>query len=643
MDKSLGVCKNCGKVFKQTKWADGRYSNKQYCSNECANEYYNKTHNKNKAIGICKNCGKEFKRKQLDNGTYSKSVFCSKDCEQDFYKKTHIKEAPKAICKYCGKEFEQELLPSGKYSNKQYCSKECMTKANTKKEKLFLVCKHCGNSFEAPYDKNGRQYKVNYCPNCKNLIQNKEIKRVCKNCGKEYIQIIGKDSSEFCSPKCKEEYIKKKSVGICKNCGKEFKQTLRKNGSYSQREFCSDTCYWEWYRSEHKTRKCRVCGKEFVPVSDEVVCSEECLNSGWEKKLDYRIRKCAYCGKEFKIYRKPKTGQFSGSQPIYCSEECACKGRVENIIKNYGEDFYKKLSESGGQAISKINMNFAELLNKNNIKYIQEYNINQYIYDFYLPELNKTIEIDPTYTHTVMGNHFNNFQYNEKYETYHMTKTIVAQRNNIQCIHIWQWDNWNKIIDIIKPKQKLYARKLQIKEINRKEANEFIDLYHLQNSCYGNKVNLGLFSDGILVQVMTFGKPRYNSHYQWELLRLCSHSDYIIIGGAEKLFKYFVRNYQPESIISYCDNSKFNGDVYLRLSFKYDKITKPQKVWSKDSNYITDNNLRQHGFDRLVGAKLNPPEIYGKGTNNEELMLKHNWLPVYDCGQKVFIWSNDND
>ena len=72
-----------------------------------------------------------------------------------------------------------------------------------------------------------------------------------------------------------------------------------------------------------------------------------------------------------------------------------------------------------------------------------------------------------------------------------------------------------------------------------------------------------------------------------------------------------------------------------------------RKKWSKYRNYskehITDNLLRQRGFDQLIGSKLNPPEIYGKGTNNEELMLKYGWLPVYDCGQKVFVWYNGDD
>ena len=137
---------------------------------------------------------------------------------------------------------------------------------------------------------------------------------------------------------------------------------------------------------------------------------------------------------------------------------------------------------------------------------------------------------------------------------------------------------------------------------------------------------------------MTFGKPRYNKNYQWELLRLCTKSNYIVIGGAEKLFKYFIKNYNPESIISYCDNSKFRGDVYLNLGFNEQWATNPSKIWSKDDKYVTDNLFRQRGFDQLIGSKRSPPEIYGKGTDNEKLMIAHKWLPVYDCGQQIFKW-----
>lgn len=93
------------------------------------------------------------------------------------------------------------------------------------------------------------------------------------------------------------------------------------------------------------------------------------------------------------------------------------------------------------------------------------------------------------------------------------------------------------------------------------------------------------------------------------------------------------------SVISYCDVSKFTGDVYERLGFNLKQQTRPQKVWTENNykygnnRYITDNLLRQQGYDRLFNTS------YGKGTDNEQLMIEHGWLPVYDCGQKVFEWQ----
>ena len=221
-------------------------------------------------------------------------------------------------------------------------------------------------------------------------------------------------------------------------------------------------------------------------------------------------------------------------------------------------------------------------------------------------------------------------------EQYHLNKTNFAKENGYRCIHVWDWDDWNKIVSLVKSKQKLYARKLQLKEITKQEANTFLNKYHIQNSCYGNIINLGLYNNNQLVQIMTFGRPRYNKNYQWELLRLCSHSDYIIVGGSEKLFKYFIDNYQPESIISYCDLAKFNGDVYSKLGFNQKLKPKPSKHWSKNTEHITDNLLRQRGFDQLFGTN------YGKGTSNEQLMLEHGWLPIYDCGQITYVWIKDS-
>ena len=125
---------------------------------------------------------------------------------------------------------------------------------------------------------------------------------------------------------------------------------------------------------------------------------------------------------------------------------------------------------------------------------------------------------------------------------------------------------------------------------------------------------------------MTFNTPRYNKKYDLELVRYCSK--YNIIGGAEKLFKHSLDNLQFNTIISYCDNSKFSGKTYKKLGFNLLSYGKPSKHWynMSDHSHITDNYLRKLGYDKIFGTN------FGKGTSNEELMLASGYVEVYDSG-----------
>ena len=73
---------------------------------------------------------------------------------------------------------------------------------------------------------------------------------------------------------------------------------------------------------------------------------------------------------------------------------------------------------------------------------------------------------------------------------------------------------------------------------------------------------------------MTFSKPRFNKNYDYELLRLCSKKFTNIVGGASKLFKYFISKYKG-SIISYTNRRFSNGNIYRQLGFSELKNSKP--------------------------------------------------------------------
>jgi len=125
---------------------------------------------------------------------------------------------------------------------------------------------------------------------------------------------------------------------------------------------------------------------------------------------------------------------------------------------------------------------------------------------------------------------------------------------------------------------------------------------------------------------MTFGRPRNNPYYQWELIRFCNKNGYTVVGGADKLFKYFLRKYEPQSIISYADrtwSTTISKTVYDTLGFVFDSYTIP------NYSYII-NNKRKHRF------AFRKSRLVKQGSDNklseQEILKQRNIFRVYDCG-----------
>lgn len=300
----------------------------------------------------------------------------------------------------------------------------------------------------------------------------------------------------------------------------------------------------------------------------------------------------------------------------------------KTCLEKYGVPYFCMMPQARLTRNSKTNDKFADILTSHHIEFSREFNIHTFSYDFKVDNI--LIEINPFVTHNSTWGPYDNPK--DKY--YHFNKTKLAIENGYRCICIWDWDDIDKIVNLLKSRETIYGRKCIVKEIDHKESNDFLNLYHLQNSVKSS-INLGLFYEDNLVSVMTFGNPRYNKKYEYELLRYCS--TYNVIGGANKLFSYFLRIYNPESIVSYCDMSKFSGQVYSDLGFALISCEVSKHWYNPKSNkHITDNLLRQRGFDQLFGKEYG---IFGKGSSNEELMLSHDFVEIYDCGQSTYVYK----
>lgn len=496
--------------------------------------------------------------------------------------------------------------------------------------------------------------------------------KICKACGNRFT------SSEDICPLCVDEFrsleesIAEHSIVVrCKYCGRPFvkhgRSTFCDGLHFSQCEVCGGPIPVDHYGHVEN----RTCSKECKKVLFKQIIQNkygvdnimkvrsiqkknsesfkthygknenpEGYQSLIEKRKNTNLDKYGYefyqQSPEWKSKFKETCIQKWGTSAPLGSEELREKGK-KTLLDRYGVEYGCLTpqclnAEKPYFTKSKLNQQFASLLEEYGIHFEMEYAIHRYSYDFLLNDLDTVVEIDPTITHNSYMSIFDDSHGLDS--TYHQEKSKLASENGLRCIHVFDWDDSKRIIEqLLSLSSTIYARKCEIQEISVRESNEFIDENHLQRRCRGNSVNLGLIYNDDIVEVMTFGEPRYNKNYKYELLRLCTRSNVRVVGGASKLWKYFLDRYNPQSVISYCDRSKFQGKIYLQLGMTLANITPPNRIWSYKEKRITNNLLMSRGYDQLFKTD------YGKGMSNEELMIQNGWLPVYDCGQYVFSYN----
>lgn len=282
------------------------------------------------------------------------------------------------------------------------------------------------------------------------------------------------------------------------------------------------------------------------------------------------------------------------------------------------------------------NHNGDVIINTKNVIYPKEL-------DIYLPDLKLAFEFNGVYWHNELN----------KSNKYHKEKSDLCEEKGIQLIHIWE-DDWLYKTDIIKSMilnklnkntNRIFARKCTIKEIkDSKVANIFLNENHIQGKV-NSSIKLGLYykepnGNDELVSLMTFGKKRkiMNSKSkdgEYELLRFANKMGYSIVGGASKLFKYFVNNYNPNEVITYADRSYSNGDLYEKLGFDFIHKTQPNYY------YIVDG-IRKHrfGFRKDVLIK----EGFDANKTEHEIMLERKIYRIYNAGNLKYTYTKkDND
>ena len=322
--------------------------------------------------------------------------------------------------------------------------------------------------------------------------------------------------------------------------------------------------------------------------------------------------------------------EYNGTTERYCWKCTTCSHEFEDTIINGRTPICRKCNP---YTISKFEIDFRNTMLSN---YDVEFNSRNVIppreIDCFLPSYRLAIECNGVYWHS---------EAKGKDKKYHVNKTEQCDELGIQLLHIWdiEWYNQRDIVtsvinSYLKKNKTLYARKGRISIVSNADKKLFLQNNHLQGDA-ASSVNLGLYINNELTALMTFGKSRFNKTIEWELVRYCQLTHTNVVGGASKLFLYFVRNFSPTTIITYADRRWFSGNMYKHLGFEFSHNSTPNYFYfslNSQPSLVSRIKFQKHKQKDLLAT-------FDPALTEWENMQNNNYTRIWDCGNSVWIYK----
>ena len=300
------------------------------------------------------------------------------------------------------------------------------------------------------------------------------------------------------------------------------------------------------------------------------------------------------------------------------------------FMREYGLENYVTLGKH------RLEQEISRFLDENRIEYernnrslITNEKGNKAELDFYIPEYNLAIEANDVWTH---NSSFNAYGGKPKDKKYHLQKSQECEKKGIRLIHIWdyEWHNLRQkeilksiILGACNQAKTIYARKCTIEIRESKTMREFFDKNNLAGF-RGGKFAVCLVYEGEIVMAYMMGHAFFGKgKYEWEVIRGATKLGYRVIGGASRIWKYFIKTYNPSSIVYYVDYNYFNGNSVEKLGAKFVK----SQIGCK--NYFVNQ-----------GRVRNRQPF--KNSEIKELIKKHRVYTIWTAGTKVYVWENSN-
>jgi len=402
--------------------------------------------------------------------------------------------------------------------------------------------------------------------------------------------------------------------------------------------------YLNYENRSNDTFLCKICNKSCASerhlsyhIKEHNITKKEYIIK-WV--LNNTIPKCKCgCGAEVKIKERGTppyhsdyiSGHNTGNTHIGMirSNESRMKMRKSAIIRlqNKNSVFYKGVSND------EINLlNFIKSIYNGEIIHNDTTLLSGLELDILIPELNIAFELN--------GDRFHSDLYKTK--QYHLKKTIECEAKGVRLIHIWlcDWLSKNKILKsqinniLGYTPNKVFARNCVIKEIDYTTAQLFLTQNHLQGTTI-SKWRYGLYHNTDLVQIITFGKlrkvtGRVHIDNSYELLRLCTKLDTIVVGGASKLYNNFIKIKNPNYILSFSNRDWSIGKIYEKLGMKF-------KNYTPIGYFYSNGKRKEHRFNhqKHILIKLG----FDKNKTEYQIMSERGYYRIWNTGNGIYEYN----
>lgn len=210
---------------------------------------------------------------------------------------------------------------------------------------------------------------------------------------------------------------------------------------------------------------------------------------------------------------------------------------------------------------------------------------------------------------------------------YTLTYCRIGDRRTVEEGVAIVWEDWwlykqeilkSKILGKLGLLEKVPARLCQIRRISKPEADRFLNENHLQGATNA-KIKYGLFlperyfrvlkdkpeSKDFLIAVITFSGRRVfmDGSLSYELLRYSVRKGFALQGGFTKAFQAFVKEKDPDSVMTYADLDWYTSGMYEKFGFK-EEGSFPSIFFNVSSDGSRVKTESQDNFDVLNRGSL---------------------------------------